>query len=174
MISDELRTLIGRVSGQDLLMVDEARTLEIVGKEATLDAVMYVQYCLTPEGYGASGIGMLGYESLREYTLTSHWSIIHPFGLYIIASDVCGNAVVVDCRSGHVYYAHHESFCEAEDPIFCPPSRQDYKNPAAWHYVHGYSRENVLRGMLPLETDLGRFLKQCLEGLLEEELFELG
>jgi hypothetical protein len=126
----------------------------------------YLRFCLSNEGYQASGISLKSLRNILEENMpnVAPGGYINKFGYLVIGTSVGGNAVCFDSNSGKVYWADHVSFTEEEI------SYKD-RETGDWVYLP-FSKENVLRALVLLddniETFLNKLLKDELEGLLDD------
>ena len=173
MIDPAIGRLIRDLSGEACLAMTREQVARLIPPDAHPDVRDYFQYCLTKEGYHASGIAIMGSEDIHDAQDWLPASRLRQFGFVAFATNVGGNAVLVNAAAGHVYWADHESFGDDFETISCPPPRAVRKS-GRWTYVEGYTYENVLQALLLIETDFQVFLGKCLRGELREEFDAIG
>lgn len=167
--STSLIEQIRKRSEQDPLVLTEADLAGVLPPEAASEVVEYFTRMLVPESYEASGIYIVGRDDLADAMQECPTELIASFGFIVVATSIGGNAVVVEARTGDVFWADHDSFNDVTDTISCPPPLHERKT-GDWTYVKGYSLENILRALGRFDMKIAAFLSKCLDGAMEEFL----
>lgn len=130
------------------------------------DIEEYLRFCLTEEGYQASGIHIHSLARMHDENMpdVAPGGYINQFGYLVIGTSVGGNAICFDSNSGNVYWADHVSYNEWE---ICYQKR----GTEEWIYLP-FSEENVPKALVLLDNDIETFLNKLLkdefEGVLDD------
>lgn len=81
----------------------------------------------------------------------------------MIATSIGGNAICFHSPSGKVFWADHGSFS---------PDSISYKERSSgeWKYLYEYTPANVETALVPLSSNIERFLTELLSDKLTEQL----
>lgn len=145
--------------------IDELEPMKDFLKQKEIEE--YLRFCLTEEGYQASGIYVNSLASILDENMpnVAPGGYINKFGYLVIGTSVGGNVVCFDSNSGKVYWADHISFNEAEI---------SYKNRETGEWIYlPFSEENILKALVLLDDDIETFLNKLLEDELEKLLDDL-
>lgn len=131
------------------------------------DIDQYLRLCLPLVCYGASGLDVLNLEAILEENEeeVTPGGYINPAGFLVVATSIGGNAVCFDVNTGNVYWADHGRFSEVR--ILSVDSKTGEME------CYETLPENVIKGMVLLDTSIENFLCELLQDKLEDELEEL-
>lgn len=165
-----LRKIVKNKSGEEPLNLREADFCEIMPEDPDSSVRAYLTSLLVASTYDASGIAISGFKDLVENARYSPGSVITSFGFVVIGTtNIGGNSIVMDGRTGEVFWCSHESFSEVTDEISCPPPIETCKT-GHWTSVFGYSRDNIRKALLLLEPGIEAFLTKCLSEEMRDRI----
>ncbi len=123
---------------------------------------------LTPsENYIASSVRILHLQQIKMEILqgAAPGGYIFPFGYLVFATSIGGNALCFHAQSEKVVWADHDSFTDGSI---------NYKDRQTrdWNYLD-FNEENIGKAVLPLSSDLERFLSDLMQNKLTEQLDKL-
>jgi hypothetical protein len=153
--------------GGNCVNVSEDSLGDLISFVENSDIKDYLMFCLTEEGFTASGLAIMNLETIQDETIAdvSPGGFIKPFGYLVVATSVGGNAVCLDKNSSSVYWADHSYFFD--DLI----SYED-KETGEWHDLP-VNPENIKKALIYLDGNIEKFLKNLFEDKLEAKLDEL-
>ena len=143
--------------GAALISCSRADLIEFEGVLTNEDIFQYLSECQTTESYRASDIHVGGNirEMRRANFELSPGALLFPYGFLSIASDIGGNEICVDGRTGRVYFACQGSF--DDQMVYCT-------NQVTGELIDlkGLNYDNIIMGLHFLSEDLESFLVRLL------------
>jgi len=157
---EEIKSLI-EAKGATLVSYTNEDLLEFSQFFGHFDIAEYLRECQTKEDFEASGVYVAGDIDvmMRANFELAPGALLFPHGFLSIASDVGGNEVCVDVRTGYVYFASHSAF--DEDMVYSTD-----ENTGELIDLAGLEYHNILRGLVVLSDSFERFLTDLLNDRL--------
>lgn len=125
----------------------------------------YLHHCVPDEVVGASDVRVLPLPDIEQEIAegAAPGSFIRPYGYLVVATSIGGNAICFHSPSGKVFWADHDSF--SADSI----SYKD-RSSGEWKYLDKKTPSNVEKALVPLSSNIERFLTDLLSDRLAEQL----
>jgi hypothetical protein len=122
---------------------------------------------LTPnEVFGASGVGVLPLDAIREEIQElAPGTRLFPYGYMPFATSIGGNAICFHAPTGQVVWADHDSF-GADEVTYKDRDTGDYRTVP-------FTPECIAQAVVPLAGDFDAFLADLMHDRLETRLDEL-